>query len=134
MATNSANIIYRDLSYQIMGAIFEVHKELGPGFVESVYHKALVEEFSKRGMKVETEKTIDLVYKDKKIGVHRLDLVVEGKVVVELKTVERFAAYHTAQLLSYLKASGHKLGVLVNFSKRKVEYRRVVMGWNHSYS
>ena len=127
-APNSANIIYRDLSYQIMGAIFEVHKELGPGFVESVYHKALVEEFSKRGMKVETEKTIDLVYKDKKIGVHRLDLVVEGKVVVELKTVERFSAYHTAQLLSYLKASGQKLGILVNFSKAKVEYRRVVMG------
>jgi GxxExxY protein len=111
-----------------MGAIFEVHKELGPGFLESVYHKALVEEFLKRGMKVETQKTIDLVYKDKRIGVHRLDLVVENKVVVELKTVEKSSSYHTAQLLSYLKASGQKLGILVNFSKAKVEYRRVVMG------
>jgi GxxExxY protein len=69
-----------------------------------------------------------VIYKGKKIGVHRLDLVVEGKVVVELKTVERFSTYHTAQLLSCLKASGHKPGILVNFSKAKVEYRRVVMG------
>jgi len=127
MATNSTNIIYRDLSYQIMGAIFEVHKGLGPGFLESVYHKALVEEFSRRGMKVETQKTIDLVYKDKKIGVHRLDLVVDDKVVVELKTVERFPIHHKAQLTSYLKASGYKLGILVNFSKSKVEYQRVLI-------
>ena len=128
IATNSTNIIYRDLSYQIMGAIFEVHKELGPGFLESVYEKALIEEFSKKEIKVETQKVINVIYKGRKIGVHRLDLVVEGKVVVELKTVERFSTYHTAQLLSYLKASGHKLGILVNFSKAKVEYRRVVMG------
>ncbi len=128
MATNSANIIYHDLSYQIMGAIFEVHKELGPGFLEAVYEKALIEEFTKKAIKVETQRVIDVTYKGKKIAVHRLDMVVEGKVVVELKTVERFSTYHTAQLLSYLKASGHKLGILVNFSKAKVEYRRVVMG------
>jgi GxxExxY protein len=111
-----------------MGAIFEVHKTLGPGFLESVYEKALIEEFTKKALKVETQKVIDVIYKGKKIGVHRLDLVVENKVVVELKTVERFSTCHTAQLLSYLKASGHKLGILVNFSKTKVEYRRVVMG------
>ena len=68
MTTNSTNIIYGDLSYEIMGAIFEVHKKLGPGFLESVYHKALVEEFSERGMKIEAQKTINLTYKDKKIG------------------------------------------------------------------
>jgi GxxExxY protein len=128
MTTNSTNIIYRDLSYQIMGAIFEVHKELGPGFLEAVYEKALIEEFAKKAMKVETQRVIDVIYKGKKIGVHRLDMIVEGKVVVELKTVERFSTYHTAQMLSYLKASGHKLGILVNFSKAKVEYRRIVMG------
>jgi GxxExxY protein len=111
-----------------MGAIFEVHKELGPGFVESVYEKALIEEFAKKAIKVETQRVIDVTYKDKKVGVHRLDMVIEGKVVVELKTVERFSTYHTAQMLSYLKASGHKLGILVNFSKAKVEYRRIIMG------
>ena len=127
MIANKTNIIYPDLSYEIMGAIFEVHKKLGPGFLESVYHKALVEEFSRREMKVETQKTITLAYKDKKIGVHRLDLVVDDKVVVELKTVERFSIHHKAQLTSYLKASGYKLGILVNVSKSKVEYRRVLI-------
>ena len=128
MATNSANIIYRDLSYQIMGVLFEVHKELGPGFLESVYEKALMEEFAKKAIKVETQRVTRVIYKGKKIGVHRLDLVVEGKVVVELKTVERFSTYPTAQFLSYLKAGSHKLGIPVNFSKAKAEYRRVVMG------
>jgi GxxExxY protein len=110
-----------------MGAIFEVHKELGPGFLESVYEKALIEEFTKKAIKVETQRVINVIYKGKKIGVHRLDLVVEGKVVVELKTVERFSIHHKAQLTSYLKASGYKLGILVNFLKGKVEYRRVLI-------
>jgi GxxExxY protein len=128
MTTNNTNIIYPNLSYEIMGAIFEVHKELGPGFIESVYKKALVLELTKRGIKVDVEKVYDLTYKGKKVGTHRLDLIVEDKIVVELKTVERFAPHHTAQLLSYLKASGHRLGILVNFSKAKVESRRVVIG------
>jgi GxxExxY protein len=110
-----------------MGAIFEVHKKLGPGFLESVYQKALIEELSGRGMDVETEKVIDLTYKNKKIGTHRLDLVMDDKVVVELKTAESFSIHHKAQVTSYLKASGYKLGILVNFSKAKVEYRRVVI-------
>ena len=78
-------------------------------------------------MKVETEKTIDLTYKGKKIGAHRLDLIVEDKVVVELKTVEAFSVHHKAQLTSYLKASGYKLGILVNFSRSKIDYRRVII-------
>jgi len=127
MTANNANIIYPDLSSKIMGAIFEVHKKLGPGFLESVYEKALIEELSGRGMQVETEKVIDLTYKGKKIGIHRLDLIVDDKVVIELKTVERFSIHHKAQLTSYLKASGYKLGILVNFSKSKAEYRRVLV-------
>ena len=127
MIANDSNIIYPDLSYKIMGAIFEVDKKMGPGFLESVYGKALIEEFSGRGMKVETEKVINLKYKGKKIGVHRLDLIVDDKVVIELKTVERFSLHHKAQLTSYLKASGFKLGILVNFSKSKVEYQRVLI-------
>ena len=73
MTTNEPNIVYPDLSYKIMGAIFEVHMKLGPGFLESIYEKALIDEISSRGMKVETQKVIDLSYKNKKIGVHRLD-------------------------------------------------------------
>jgi GxxExxY protein len=127
MTTNSTNIIYRDLSHQIMAAVFEVHKVLGPGFLESIYEKALIKELESRGIKVETQKVIDLMYKDRKIGIHRLDLIVDSKVVIELKTVERFSVHHKAQLTSYLKASGYKLGILVNFSKSKVEYQRVLI-------
>jgi len=121
MATNSANIIYRDLSYQIMAAIFEVHKELGPGYLESVYEKALLLELTSRGMNVDVQKVFGLTYKGQKVGNHRLDIIVEDKIVLELKTVERFAPIHTAQVLSYLKASGYRLGILVNFSKAKVD-------------
>lgn len=127
MGTNSAKIIFPDLSFEIMGAIFEVHKRLGPGFLESVYQKALIEELGARKIRIETQKPIDIIYKDKKVGVHRLDMVVEDKVVLELKTVERFCVHHTAQLTSYLQASGYKLGILVNFSRGKVEYRRVLI-------
>ena len=127
MTPNIPNIIYPDLSYAIMAAIFEVHKVLGPGFLESIYEKALIKELEGRGIKVETQKLVDLMYKDRKIGIHRLDLVVDDKVVIELKTVERFSVHHKAQLTSYLKASGYKLGILVNFSKSKVEYQRVLI-------
>ncbi len=106
MKANKSNIIYPDLSYKIMGAIFEVHSALGPGFLESVYEKALIEELSNRGLEIETQKVIDLIYKDKKIGIHRFDLVIEDKVIVELKTAERLSVHHKAQLTSYLKASG----------------------------
>ena len=123
---NNSNIIYPELSYKIMGAIFEVHKELGPGFVESVYEKALVSELSDKGLKVEVQKVINLIYKNKKIGTHRLDLVVDDKVILEIKALERFANCHRAQLTSYLKASGYKLGILANFAKEKVEYKRVI--------
>jgi GxxExxY protein len=128
MTSNNTNIIYSDLSYEIMGAIFEVHKELGLGYLESVYEKAFLLELTSRGMNVDVQKVFDLTYKGQKVGNHRLDIIVEDKIVLELKTVERFAPIHTAQVLSYLKASGYRLGILVNFSKAKVEYRRVVMG------
>ena len=111
-----------------MVVLSEVHKELGSGFLESVYEKALMEEFTKKAEKVETQRVARVICKGKKIGVHWLDLVVEGKVVVELKTVERFSTYPTAQILSHLTVSSHKLGIPVNFPKVKAEYRRVVMG------
>jgi len=124
---DNSKIIYPELSYKIMSAIFEVHKTLGPGFMESIYEKALIKELHNQGLKVESQKVIPIIYKGSRIGTHRLDLVVENKVVIELKTVENFASYHKRQLISYLKAGGYKLGILVNFSKARVQYRRVVV-------
>ena len=127
MAANSTNIIYPDLSYKIMGAIFEVHKTLDRRFKESIYEKALIKELTLRGFKIEVQKSIPVIYKGEKVGLHKLDLVVEDKLVIELKAVEAFSPHHRNQLLSYLKAGGYKLGILVNFSKSKVEYSRVVV-------
>ncbi len=126
--TDTSNVVYPELSYQIMAAIFDVHKALGPGFLERVYKRALIEELTMRGLKVEEEKSFPVIYNEKNIGNHRLDLVIEDKVVIELKAVDRFSVHHGAQLKSYLKASGLVLGILVNFSKSKVEYRRVLRG------
>ncbi|MBN1385135.1 MAG: GxxExxY protein [Elusimicrobia bacterium] len=134
MVTNDTNesnkkekIVYKELSYKVMGAIFEVHKRLGPGFLETVYEKALVDELVNIGLNVESQKQISIFYKGKKIGIHKLDLVVESKIVIELKTVQQFCSYHRNQVISYLKAGGYKLGILVNFSKSKVDCFRVVL-------
>lgn len=121
-----AEIVYPELSYRVMEAVFAVHKELGPGFVESVYENALMEEFRSKGLKFENQKNVTVKYKGKKIGGHKLDLLIEDKIALELKAVEFFCAHHKAQLLSYLKATGYKLGILVNFSKARIEYKRIV--------
>ncbi len=121
-------IIYPDLSYQIMGAIFAVHKTLGPGFLEAMYQKALLHELSLRGLKGEVEKPYNIIYRGKKIGLYRLDLIVEDKVVIEVKTVDQFHPIHKFQVLAYLKATGLKLGILANFAKEKVEYERIILG------
>ncbi|MCK4643616.1 GxxExxY protein [bacterium] len=121
-----SKIIFPELSYKIMKVIFEVHNELGPGFMETIYHKALISELELNNFAVECEKIIHISYKEKKIGTHRLDIVVDGKIIIELKTVESISIHYKKQLISYLKPTGYKLGILVNFPKSKVEYYRVI--------
>jgi GxxExxY protein len=105
-----------ELAHKIIGAAIEVHRHLGPGFVESVYHKAMRYELATCGLIVETEKGIVIPYKDISIEGQRLDLLVGGRIIVELKAVEKLVAIHEAQLLSYLKATGLRLGLLINFN------------------
>lgn len=92
-----------------------VHRTLGPGFIESVYHNALCLELQSRDIPFETERTVVVRYREKTVGIHRLDLVVHGAVVVELKAVKCLDAAHHAQILSYLKATGYRVGLLMNF-------------------
>ncbi|MGO8753201.1 MAG: GxxExxY protein [Thermoguttaceae bacterium] len=99
----------------VIGAAIEVHRELGPGFLESIYRKALAYELSLRGFPVEQEKEIVVPYKDIQIPGQRLDLLVGQRLIVELKCVEEFAPIHQAQLLSYLKTTRLRLGLLINF-------------------
>jgi GxxExxY protein len=105
-----------DASSVIIGAAIEVHKHLSPGLLESVYEKAMAHELRLRGLKVEQQLPISVVYKDLRIDGQRLDLLVQGGVIVELKAIDKLLPLHEAQLLSYLKSTGFRLGLLINFN------------------
>jgi GxxExxY protein len=113
------------LTAKIIQCIITVHKILGPGFLESIYRKSLMIELEKTGLKCETEKEIIICYENQKVGNHRLDILVENKIIIELKTVEELNKAHYAQIKSYLKGAGLEIGLLVNFSKEMADYRRV---------
>ena len=104
-----------ETSGAIIGAAIEVHRILGPGLLEGVYERALVHELRLRGMAVKQQWPVAVTYKDLRIEGQRLDLLVDPGVIVELKTVDRLLAIHEAQLLSYLKSTGLRLGLLINF-------------------
>jgi len=120
------DLVLSEITEQIIGAAIEVHKALGPGFIESIYQKALEIELKNRGLSVEIEKEIKIYFKHALVGIHRLDLLVNGQVIVELKAIKEFEDSHTAQVLSYLKATGLNVGLLFNFAKSKVKIKRVV--------
>jgi GxxExxY protein len=104
-----------ELANTIIGAAIEVHRMLGPGFLESIYERALCHELALREVAFERQKELIVRYKDLDIPGQRLDLLVGGRVIVDLKTVETFAPIHQAQILSYLKSTGLRLGLLINF-------------------
>ena len=111
------NTEINQLTEQIIGAAIEVHRELGPGLLESAYQKALAYEFALRGLKFEEQKLCPIKYKDLLIeDAYRLDFIVSGLVVVELKTVDALIDVHEAQVLTYLKFTGCHLGLLLNFN------------------
>ena len=106
-----------DISYKIRGAIFKVYNELGSGLLESVYEAALLYQLRKDGLHVESQKKLDVYYDGHLLPVDfRLDIIVEGKVIIELKSVEVLKDLYKKQLLTYLKISGRKVGLLVNFN------------------
>jgi GxxExxY protein len=106
-----------EISYKIRGAIFEIYNTVGPGLLESAYEAALYYELKKDGLKVERQLQLPFQYKDVKLDVgYRLDLIVENKVIVEIKSVTDFSAIHFKQLTTYLKLTKVKLGLLVNFN------------------
>lgn len=105
-----------EITSLIIGKAIEVHRILGPGLLESAYQRCLFYELINEGLKVEQEKALPIVYKDIKLDYgYRIDLLVEDKVVIELKTVEFFTDVHTAQVLTYMKLGNYQLGLLLNF-------------------
>ncbi len=113
------------LTEKIIGACIKVHKSLGPGFLEIIYLNALLIELKKLGLLCESEKEIRVFYEHALVGLHKIDLLVQGEIVVELKAVEDLNKKHYAQLRSYLTAMNKPLGLLVNFAGYKLDVRRV---------
>lgn len=116
-----------DVTYAINGAVFEVNRVFGPGFLEKVYENALLVELIGRGLKAKSQVPIRISYKERIVGEYVADMLVEEKVIVELKTVEELNRVHEAQLLNYLKATGIRVGLLVNFRHPKAEIKRMVL-------
>jgi len=111
-----------DISYKIIGCAYTVHSELGPGLLESTYETCLEYELLERGLKVERQKSLPVIYKDVKLTAgYRIDLLVENKVIVEIKSCEAVAPIHEAQLLTYLKLANKKLGLLINFNVKDLK-------------
>ena len=115
-----------EISYEIRGAIYDVYKELGPGLLESVYEEALVCELTNRGLKVERQRKVPVVYKGVLLSTElRLDVIVEDMVIVELKSVVELLPVHFKQILTYLRLTGKHLGILVNFNTDDIVHKGI---------
>ena len=121
------SLLYPKESYKITGALYEVHKELGPGLLEKVYQEALEKELRMQGITFEREKSFNISYKGEVLEqMYIADFVCYDKIVVELKAVEALLPIHTAQVINYLTITGYKLGLLVNFNARQIKPERIV--------
>lgn len=116
-----------DLTYKINGAIYEVNRVLGSGFLEKVYENALIEELKDIGLKAENQVPINVRYKGKDVGEYYADIIVENTVIIELKAIDSLQKIHEAQLLNYLKATDCEIGLLVNFTHPKAEIKRFIV-------
>jgi GxxExxY protein len=118
--------LHGDLTQAIIGAAFEVHNELGHGFLERVYVEALFRELVDAGLSVQAEAPINVIYKGQPVGSYFADLLVNGAVICEVKAVRRIAPEHEAQLLHYLRGTGVRVGLLLNFGGTSVQVKRLV--------
>jgi len=119
-------VLLEELTREIIGAAMEFHRTLGPGFLESIYRNALSHELHLKGLLCESERDVRVTYKNQTVGRHRLDLIVEGRVIVELKAATSIADAHLAQVLSYMKATNLELSLIVNFGGPSLTWKRLV--------
>lgn len=121
------SIIYKEQSYQIIGACMAVHRELGCGFLEAVYQEALEEEFTLRNIPYIREESLPIIYKGKVLNKrYQADFICFGKIIVELKALSELSSVHKSQLINYLKITKLQLGLLVNFGQGSLESKRVI--------
>lgn len=119
--------LYKELTGEIIAAACNVHNTLGCGLLEKVYENSLAWDLKLRRKKVSLQKEFKVIYREKEVGIYYADLVVENKVIVEVKAVENIDNIHRAQLLNYLRISGLRVGLIINFAKPKLQYERLVI-------
>jgi len=124
---NKPDFLYVDLTDKIIKSAITVHKTIGPGYNEIIYERALMKQLEKDGINYENQKRIDIYYLEEKIGYHFLDLVVDKKVIVELKAISDLSNVYLSQVISYLKATNLKVGLVLNFAAPTLEIRRVAV-------
>lgn len=127
MDTKEKIVVYKELSYAVVGLAMKVHTELGNGFLEKVYENAMMLMFKKEGIEAKQQSPIEVILVNEVIGQYYADILVEGKIILELKTVADIDRTHVAQIINYLKATGLKLGIILNFGKENFEYKRIVL-------
>jgi GxxExxY protein len=126
MNTNKKKILYKELSYKIIGLAMEVYNKLGYGFLEKVYENALMILFKREGIKAEQQVPIKVYFEGKVVGDYVADILIENKIIIELKSVENIINAHKAQVLNYLSATGVHLGIILNFGKEELTFERFV--------
>ena len=128
MDKKAVKLIYKDESYKIIGACIEVHNELGPGFLEPVYQEALEVELTNQKIPFQREAPLPIKYKDSVLNKSYIaDFILYERIILELKALDALSTVHESQVLNYLKATGFKLGLLVNFGQPKLQYKRLVL-------
>lgn len=126
MDTKEKKILYKDLSYKIIGLSIEVYNKLGYGFLEKVYENALMVLFKREGIQAKQQTPITVYFEGEMVGEYYADFLVEDKIILELKAVEKIVDTHKSQTLNYLKATGLQLAIILNFGKERFEYERLV--------
>ena len=127
MDTNIEKIVYKDLSYKVVGLAMEVHNKLGYGFLEKVYENALMVLLRREGIDAKQQVPLTVYFESEIVGEYDVDIIVENKIILELKAVEKIIDAHRAQVLNYMKATEIRLVLLINFGKERLEYERFVL-------
>lgn len=117
-------VIYKELSYNLVGCFYEAYNSLGPGHKEQIYHKALILEFKSKGICFDDKRRLKVKYKGQEIGIYQPDFIIEDKIIVEIKSLLQIPKVFEKQLYYYLRGTEYKLGYLVNFGAEKLEIRR----------
>lgn len=119
-------LIYEDITNVIIKSVYEVHRILGPGFLEKVYENALIKEMESRGLECEQQVPLEVYYKDYIVGQYIADIIVEDKIILEIKAISDLEERHFSQLLNYLKATRKRLGFVINFGATNAQIKRVI--------